>query len=195
MRLDGVSAFKWWVSMGKHFSIKNYDVLKVRSHLKGSTSRIVTRSDYWWFERIAETFRGNTKFYVLFLACNFMYGYTNMIYNQTTALSNFEQYRHRIKFLSTTVQSDLYKILENLGRFAKPIDIIRMLTRNEIMFETCVVINQFYPNFFENIQDKSVYTIVEPLVLRIEKASPFVMYSPEVKEKFRKTLAELQLFC
>lgn len=193
--MDAVQAFKWWVSVGKHFRDKNHDVIKVRDHIRGSYAAIVTRNDYHFFESIVNLFDGKKREYIMFLVANNMYGFKDMIYDTVTGVENYNTFVMRLRYLSNIVESDFYKISRQCRKPTQPVDVLRLLTGGDIAFETCVVINKLRPKYFRKIEGTPIFSIVEPLIFRIEKSAPFVVYDDSKRANFERLIDKLKLFC
>lgn len=193
--MDEMYAFRWWVTMNKHFKVKSFDIRERRNYIKCSPERLVARKDYNSFVAIADLFANKNREYILFLAANNMYGFSDMIYDPATGIDNYNTFIMRIRYLSNVVETDFYHIARQCRKPIQPIDVLRLMTGGVITFESCVVLNKLRPGFFRKLEGTSIFSIVEPLVLRIEKASPFVKYDDSKRANFERLLDKLKLFC
>lgn len=191
--MNAMEAFRWWVAMRNHFTQKKFDVWKTRNHLTCSAKALVARRDYKCFESVATLFDGKTREYVMFLAANNMYGFSNMIYDTVSGVENYNTFIMRLRYLSNIVESDFYKIARHCRKPTQPAEVLRLLTAGEITFETCVVIQKLRPSFFKRLEGTSVFMVVEPLLLRIEKSIKFVKVDDTRRAYFERLIDKLKI--
>lgn len=173
-----LEAFKWWVAMNAHFTTKSFDIFKTRNKVKGSLESLIKRNDYKIFCYIAEKF--SVREWIVYLASNCMYGYSDMIYNLNGGIENYNLHIARKQALTETIESDIMKLRES--NITNGYDIIRALTANSITFETVVAINNVCPEIFDSVKKSGAMVILEPLFLRIEKSVKFVALKDIHKE-------------
>ena len=182
--MTGFSAFKFYVAMKQHFTTQRLDIFQSRNKIKGSYEAFLRRDDYKYFESFAKRYSDSD--YILYLASNCMYGFYEMIWNEQIGVQNFNIYKSRRDALTETVKGDL-ECLDNYNA-RTPENILRMLTGNFITFETVVLLNKPC-SIVETLRKSPAKTILEPLLLRIDKADRFVKTNENIENlinNFRK---------
>lgn len=169
--MQGFTAFKLWIGMTQHFTTKKFNIFKNRGHVKGKFETYLARRDYDVFERLASKF--TPREFVLYLASNFMYGHEQMIWDSRTGIANYNQFLANQEQIGHILIKDIKTIEEANIKLTDGISIIRMLTRNDISFESVVLINQ-YKNITDQLRTIPPGKILEPLLLRIDKSQRFI---------------------
>ncbi len=184
--MEGFTAFKLWVAMGKHFSENKFNIFENRGKIKCRYETYLKRKDYYTFERLAKTFE--VRDFVLYLASNNMYGNSNMIWDSNSGNINYNLYIRRRDALTYVLTNDLETIKKHNLTCTDYLNVLKLLTVNEITFETLVIINNYFPLTAE-VRKLPPATILEPLLLRIDKSKGFVKINEEfehlIKEQFK----------
>lgn len=181
--MEGFTAFKLWVAMGKHFSEYNFNVFENRGKIKCRYDTYLKRNDYYTFERLAKTFE--VRDFVLYLAANNMYGNDKMIWDSNSGNLAYNLYIRRRDALTQVLINDLQTIKKHNLTCKDYLGVVKLLTANEISFETLVIINNFFP-LTDEVRKTPPASILEPLLLRIDKSKGFV----KVKEEFEHLIKE-----
>ena len=185
--MQGFTAFKLWTAMKLHFTTKNFNVFENRGRIKGKFETYLARNDYKIIEHIASKF--TTREFVLYLASNFLYGYTEMMWEDSAGIANYNQFIGRQEQIGHIVERDIKFLEEANIKLTDGISIVRYLTKNEIAIESVVLINQ-YKNITNKIRELPPGKILEPLLLRIDKAQKFIII-PAGVDKLLKTKLHL----
>lgn len=181
----GYDGFRMWIAMTQHFTTKSFDVFKNRGRIKCKYETYLARNDYKMFELIASKFQPNE--FVLFLASNLMYGNDQMIYQYGSAVANYNLFLQRRHLIGHVVDNDL-KTLYNLNiGYDDAVSIIRQLTKDQITFETVALINQ-YRNLTNQIRALPISSVLDPLLLRIDKSKGFIKIPAGVDELLKDKL-------
>lgn len=186
--MNGYTGFKYWVAIRQHFTTKSFDAFKYKGHIKCKLETYIARRDSDVIERTCSKF--TPRELVLYLASNFMYGNESMMWDTSVAIANYNLFLSRKQQLDKVVDNDL-KSLDNLHiEITDGISIIRVLTRNQITFETVSLINQYY-NLTNQLRQLPMGEIVEPLLLRIDKSKGFVKPTAGVDKLIKQKLDKI----
>lgn len=177
--MDGFTAFKYWVAMKQHFTVKSFDVFKNQGRIKGSFEKYLARSDYNCFERIAEKFKPNE--YIFYLAANMMYGNDSAVWDYGGGVANYNQFLKRRELARELYAIDIKTLQINNVKMDDGVTIIRMLTKNQVSFETVVLLNK-YTNLVSAFDQLPQKIILEPLLIRIEKSIGFISIPKDVEQ-------------
>lgn len=183
--MQGYTAFKLWIAMKQHFTTKNFNVFENRGKVKCKFETYLARNDYQIIEHLADRF--TTREFVLYLASNFMYGFTDMMWEKSTGIANYNQFISRQEQIGHIVDKDIKTLEDANVKLTDGLQIVRFLTRNEITFETVVLLNQ-YKNITDKIRELPPGKILEPLLMRIDKSQRFIIVPPGVDKLLKNKL-------
>lgn len=169
--MEGFDAFRLWVAYSQHFKNKRYDIRKSKGGVKCKFETYLARKDYYRFEEFARKF--TKKEFIYYLVANFMYGNDQMVWDAPIGIANYNQYITRRKNLKELLATDFKTLMRMNVRFDDGITIVRALTRNQISFESVVILNH-YANFTKDFDNLPQKIILDPLLLRIEKSIDFI---------------------
>lgn len=181
----GYDAFRMWVAMTQHFTTKSFDVFKNRGHMKCKFETYLGRDDYPQFEYISGKFKPNE--FVLYLASNFMYGFPHMMYDYGSAVANYNLFLQRRHLIGHVVDNDLQSLYNINVDYKDGVSVIRALTKDQITFETVALINQYH-NLTNQIRALPICSVLEPLLLRIDKSKGFIKIPPGVDQLLKNKL-------
>ena len=189
--MDGFTAFRLWVAMKQHFSSKSFNILTNRGKIKCKFETYLARKDYDNFERIAIKF-DSIREYTVYLASNMMYGNDSMIWDYPTGVANYNQYLNRRRNFKQLIATDLTTLSKVGIDLDDGITIVRLMTQNQISFETVVVLNTLVKitSMFDKLPQK---VMLEPLLMRIEKSSSFIKVPLDVEQYIKDKLTTLKL--
>lgn len=187
--MNGFQGFKIWVAMRQHFTTKTFDIFKNKGRMKGKLETFIARNDSEIIERTCSKFTPTEL--VLYLAANFIYGNTNMLWDTGVAIANYNLFLARRQQIDRVVDNDL-KSLDNLNiQLNDGIGIVRTLTKNQITIETVSLINQQI-NLTNQLRQLPIGEIVEPLLLRIDKSKGFIKPTAGVDKLIKNKLSKIK---
>lgn len=176
----GFTVFKLWVAFTQHYTKKNFDIFQNKGKMKGKYETYLARKDYQSFERLASKL-DDAKQAVQYMAANFIYGNTSAIWDQESGFSNYNMFVLRQTSLTEVIRNDL-TTFELYGIIPTDIQgMLRLLTQNLITIETIIVMNSYIP-ICETMRNSSYGSMLEPLLLRIEKSIKFFKVNQNISD-------------
>ena len=179
--MDGYRAYKFYAALKLHFTTVKYDVIKTRGRLNYSRERYNQRNDRQLFESIGRHFTQDRP-YIEYIAANFMYGNSNVIYGDISeAIDNHKLYTRRVQSMTHVFAQDVNKMIDvgATTRFTgrKIPDVIQLWLANKISIETVVILNHF-DNFIPKLRAvDQINLLLDKELLLVDKASKFVKYN------------------
>lgn len=194
--MDGFRAYKFYTAIKLHFTSKSYDVFKHNGHVRGSYDSYLKRNDYNLFERLGRKFK-DERIFIQYIASNFMYGNPNMIWEDSEAGQNFQEFIRRRQSMTRVFENDLHTIaasgfgLDRILNFSgqKFPFVLSLHTAGQITIETVSIINDL-TNFIDNIADNPFLTVIEQQLMVIKKSKGFVKYDKDKIDKVYQNFIE-----
>lgn len=186
--MEGFDAFRLWVAFTQHFTTRYYDITKTHGRVKCKFLTYLSRDDYKSFENMARRFTKGE--YVAYLVSNCMYGNPKMVYETPEGIANYNQYLNRRKNFRELLATDFKTLIRMNIDFDDGISIVRALTRNQISFETVVVLNK-YSELTKQFKGLPQEIILDPLLIRIDKSINFVKIPLDVETYILNKLKKL----
>lgn len=178
--MDGFKAFKYYMALKLHFTQPKFDVFVNRGHVKGSYEKFLNRNDHMIFERLGRQF--NDRDFIQYVASNFMYGHSDMIYDNTDSMANYKEYLRRKQSITKVFSDDVQVIMDSGAQYEfsgnKIPDVLQLLIAKKITLETVVILNDM-DHFVDQMKQSTIALMLGDELLRIEKAKGFVKYVPE----------------
>ena len=179
--MDGFQAFKYYTAVKQHFTNPKFDIRRTKGNVKCSREKFDSRNDRKIFERLSTSFQTDQQ-YIRYLASNFMYRCSDVIYDTPQATANFKQYVHRRESMTRVFSNDLDTILNEGARnnFSGQYlpDIVRLYLADKITLETLVILDHFdglVARMREGLTPALTLMLTDEL-LRIERSRMFVKF-------------------
>ncbi len=183
--MEGFQVFKLWVGFRLHFSGK-MDVTVNKGRLSGKFETYLARKDYQKFESVARYFT-DLKMVVRYLLANFLYGNEQCIWDMSSGVANYNLLLKRQRSLSVVVENDLQTFTNRGILPSDSVEMVRMLTQNQVTIETIVILNKHLP-ITKDIRDLPIAQILNPLLDRIDYAGSFFKPNEKVQRVVDKWL-------
>lgn len=178
MTMDGFKAFKYYMALKLHFTNPKFNVFDNKGHMKGSLQKFMSRNDSKLFEKLARQF--DDREYIQYVASNFMYGNTDVVYNTSEAMNNYKEYLRRRQSITRVFENDLDTITKTHVKYdlggLSPLDIIKLYLADKITLETMVILDNIEHIVSKLRQDASVSLLLDNQLTTIEKSHKFVKY-------------------
>lgn len=185
--MKGFTAYRYYMAIKLHFTSNTYDLFEHNGHVKSSLKAFQKRNDRYIFEKLMTRFKTDREV-VEYLASNFMYGNSEVIYDQELAEENYTRYLKNKQSLYRVFENDLSKLslhaeVEKMqypwaetiyGTKEDHPVLFRMFMGNVVELETCVILNH-YEKYLSSWQHHLGLLFSEQL-LRIEKAQKFIKF-------------------
>lgn len=197
--MNGFRAFKYYTSIRLHYTDDRFNVFTNRGHIRGSIDRFNRRNDRMLFEKVARM-HPTDKECIQFIAANFMYDHSELVYDLITSEANFKEYVRRRQSITKVFADDLDLIVRSGARYAhdefsgqKIPDVIQLYLAKKITLETMVILNAM-DGFVDRLkQSKQIALMLEADLRRIHKSTGFVKYdSHKVMGPYLNFLEETQ---
>lgn len=180
--MDGFKVFKYYTAIKLHFTSEKFNVFVNKGHVKGTYSTFAMRNDHMLFEKLARQFETDREA-IQYLACNFMYGNTNVVYEPDLAMRCYKEYLRRRQSMTRVFTDDLDTIIKSGAKYNdfgghKIPDVLQLLLSCKITLETVVILDDLSSITSKLRQGTHIPLILGGDLLRIEKAKGFVKYDP-----------------
>lgn len=195
--MNGFKAFKYYTAIKLHFTSPSFNVFANRGHVKGSLQRFKLRNDHMIFEKMARLYPTDKQF-IQYVASNFMYGHSAMIYETEEGVANYKEYLRRRQAITHVFENDLNTITNQQSdqydfSGSKIPVVIQLLLSKRITLETVVILDQLDGILGKLKSNNHIALMLESEMLRIEKAKGFVKYdSDKVMRHYQSFLQEIQ---
>lgn len=178
--ISGHEAYKLYRVIKIHFTNENFDVFKVKTHIKGLTfNSYLGSNNYKLFEGISRKFKSNRE-YIEYLVANFAYGNSLPIVNYSSEMNKVEWIKRK-QSISNVFYND-YEYIElciekNNMDNSMPI-LLKLLLANKITIETVHILSQHY-DFLPSwkLLHNSLWS---KEILTIQKLKGFVNYDLDI---------------
>jgi hypothetical protein len=193
--MDGYKAYKYYMAVRLHFTQAKYNVFVNRGHVKGTYQQFANRNDARLFERIARNYT-NDKECIQYFASNFMYGNTNVVYDEELGRSNYKEYIRRKQSITRVFADDL-GTMEHLGihyEFSgnKIPDVLQLMMSKKITLETVSILNDM-DGIVDRMKETALSLVLGDELMRIEKSKGFVKYdSYKVMSPYQQFLEDVK---
>lgn len=184
--MDGFKAYRYYTAIRLHFTSAKFDVFQNKGRVKCSLEKFQQRNDHYIFEKLGRKF--NDKEFIQYCASNFMYGNSDVIYNNEESDTNYLEYIKRKQSITKVFSDDLNTLLLNTWQVQQnPFKfsgsnlptIIQLYISKRITIETIRILDDIEP-FIDNLKENSnVKLLWSDEILRIEKSKGFVKYNKE----------------
>lgn len=194
--MDGFKAYKYYLAIKLHFSDPSFNVFVNRGRVRGSFAKFSSRNDRYLFERLARQF--DDKEYIQYIASNFMYGHTDVIYDSVEAMSNYKEFLRRRQAITRTFTDDLSTVVSSGAQYndfsgSKIPDVLQLMIGGKITLETVVILDTL-----DSIVDKIKGSTQISLMLgseltKITKSRGFVKFDPDkIATPYRQFLEDVE---
>ncbi len=190
--MDGFQAYKYYTAIKLHFTTPNFDVFENKGRIKCSSIKYKSRNDCKLFEQLA---RGlDDKQFIQYVACNFMYGNPEVIYTPSASVANYKTFLKRKQSITHVFEKDLTTIKnvylhENTNESYRT-NPIQLLLADKICIETCCILNDNSNEIQFLKEDTGLMTLLNDVILRVEKSKGFVKYDKSKIEIIYKKFKE-----
>jgi len=175
-KLDGFKAYKYYMAIKLHFTSPKYNVFVTRGHVKGTYDAFAGRNDRMLFEKLARQYP-NDRECIQYIASNFMYGNSNVVYHTDESLANYKEYLRRKQSLTHIFTNDLHTIIDSGAHYEfsglKIPDVLQLLMAKRITLETVVILNSI-DHFVDSLKQGAVALLLGDELMKIEKSKGFV---------------------
>jgi len=194
--MNGFKAFKYYTSIKLHFTSPKFNVFVNRGHVKGSQQRFLMRNDYLLFEKLARQYPTDKDF-IQYIASNFMYGNTNVVYDSEQGITNYREYLRRRQSITRVFVNDLDAIVKSGAQLefngSKIPDLLKLYMSKEVTIETLVILDDLHGILDQIKQNNHLQLVLGGDILTIEKAKGFVKYdSYKIMTPYISFLEEIQ---
>jgi len=169
-----------------HFTTAKYNVFETRGAVSISRAKFEERNDKFLFAKLGKRFNTEQEF-IQYVACNFLYGNSNVIYSGSEADDNYLEWQRRRQSATKLFSDDCDKIISS----NKSYDEIFYCTKNSFQYiislyvgkkiniETVRILDD-HLQFMKRIpEDSAMATMFSDRILLIEKAKGFIKYNKE----------------
>jgi hypothetical protein len=182
--MDGYKAFRYYLAIKLHFTTDKFNVFANHGAVKYSRDKFQTRNDKYIFEKLAKKFNTDKEF-IQYLACNFMYGNSDVVYSGSEADDNYIEYLRRKQSITKLFIDDGYIILRDAENNIDKINftnnqlpyIISLYLSNKISLESLRILDDRL-ELLQNLkmENQTLYKMFEDLLRVVEKSKGFVKY-------------------
>lgn len=180
--MNGFKVFKYYTAIRLHFTDSKFNVFTNKGHLRGSLDKFNCRNDRMLFEKIARNHPTDREC-IQFIACNFMYDHSDVVYDLALAEDNFKEYNRRRQSMTKVFSDDLDKIANSGARYDpdefsgfKIPDILQLYMAKKITIETMVILDSL-DAIVDKLKERShVSLLLADDLRRIEKSRGFVKF-------------------
>lgn len=185
--MDGFKAYKYYMAIKLHFTRDNFDVFQNRGNVKGTRDAFNARNDRYVFEKLARKYAVD-KDLIQYYVANFAYGFDTVIYSQSEAEQNLQEWNRRKQSITKIFSDDCNKIVMDAYKNKLKAESILNLTNkgycsilklflgNQISLETIRIIDDMLPVVHNWKTNESMLLLWENEIRRIEKSKGFVKY-------------------
>jgi len=185
--VDGFKAYKYYMAIKLHFTRDTFDVFQNRGNVKGTRDAFNARNDRYVFEKLARKYAVD-KDLIQYYVANFAYGFDTVIYSQSEAEQNLQEWNRRKQSITKIFSDDCNKIVMDAYKNKLKAESILNLTNkgycsilklflgNQISLETIRIIDDMLPVVHNWKTNESMLLLWENEIRRIEKSKGFVKY-------------------
>lgn len=158
MKMDGFTAYKYYLALKLHFTTDKYDVFEYNGRVSARKSSFEKRNDRHIFEKLAIK-KNNPRELIDFYVANYANYNLTMLYNQTEAESFHKKWMKNKESMSYNFSKDC-SLIENSSK-KDPFDssdgspqLMNMYVSGKIGVETMCILNDFdqYISRWTNIE-------------------------------------------
>lgn len=184
--LTGFKAYQLYLAIKLHFTNPKYNVFKHKGRINAPYEAFLKRNDRYLFDSLAKSY--SDLDFIKYVACNFAYGYGNLLYDKSQAEANYLIYTKRRQSISQIFESDLTFLLDT-GRDS-PTDLLQYCLGQQITVETFSILNDLQETILQ-LKQLPVGLFLATDLLRLEKTKGFVKYNTErIQSLFNNYLEE-----
>jgi hypothetical protein len=180
--MDGYKAYRFYLAIKLHFSSDKFNVFENHGHVKYPKQKFELRNDKYIFEKLARKFATDRE-YIRFLAANFMYGNSDVVYSGSEANDNYLQYIKRKESITKIFKDDVFTIInvietEKINCTLNQLPfIISLYLSNRITLETLRIIDDRLQIIYNlKMQNQVLYSMFEDALRVVDKSRGFVKY-------------------
>lgn len=194
--IDGYRAYRFYLATKLHFTTPKYNVFESKGAVTCSREAFEKRNDKFIFGKLGQRFNTERE-YIQFLAANFIYGNTDVIYSGSESDDNYIEWQRRKQSITKIFQDDMDTIM-NCG---KPLDevlnctnnqipyIISLLVSKRITIESVVILDEMMP-FIAFWNNAMIERMFSRELLIVHKARGFVKYNKDKIKPIIETMHE-----
>lgn len=196
--MEGYKAYRYYLAIKLHFTTDKFNVFVNHGAVKYSRDKFQTRNDKYIFEKLAKKFNTDKEF-IQYLACNFMYGNSDVVYSGSEADDNYIEYLRRKQSITKLFIDDGYIILREAENSIDKINftnnqlpyIISLYLSNKISLESLRILDDRL-NLLQNLkmENQTLYKMFEDLLRVVEKSKGFVKYDSSKTDPIVDNLIE-----
>lgn len=176
--MDGFKAYRYYLAVKLHFTDPNFNVFETRGRVKASLQSFNKRNDRLLFEKLARQYPQDRE-YILYIAANFMYGNTHVVYNETEGQKNYNRFIRNRQSMTRLFANDLDTIVSSGAyyNFSGPQipEVLQLYISGKISIETMVILNDL-DNYLPELEKSSAALLFSDTLMQIKKAKGFVKY-------------------
>jgi hypothetical protein len=182
--MEGYKAYRYYLAIKLHFTTDKFNVFANHGAVKYSREKFQNRNDKYIFEKLAKKFNTDKEF-IQYLACNFMYGNSDVVYSGSEADDNYIEYLRRKQSITKLFIDDGYIILREAENNIDKINftnnqlpyIISLYLSNKISLESLRILDDRL-ELLQNLkmENQTLYKMFEDLLRVVEKSKGFVKY-------------------
>ena len=197
--MDGYKAYRYYLALKLHFGTDKFDVFSNHGAVKYSRDKFQTRNDKYIFERLSQKFSTDREF-IQFIASNFMYGNSDVVYSGSEAEDNYIEYTKRKQSITKVFSDDTKTMIryheQNAGLMFEVHDnkipsIIALYLSNRVTLETLRILDDRYNILAEfKMANHTLFKMFEDTLRIVEKSKGFVKYDKLKTDPIIKELME-----
>jgi len=180
--MDGYKAYRYYLAIKLHFGSDKFNVFANHGNVKYPKQKFELRNDKYIFEKLARKFATDRE-YIRFLAANFMYGNSDVVYSGSEANDNYLQYIKRKESITKIFKDDVFTITnvietEKINCTLNQLPfIISLYLSNRITLETLRIIDDRLEIIYNlKMQNQVLYSMFEDALRVVDKSRGFVKY-------------------
>lgn len=189
--MDGYRAYRFYLATKLHFTTPKYNVFESKGAVTCSRETFEKRNDKFIFTKLGQRF-SSEKDYIQFLASNFIYGNTDVVYSGSEADDNYIEWQRRKQSITKIFHDDIDTIMncdKSLDQVLNCTNnqipyIISLLVSKRITIESVIILDAMRPfiSFWNNAMIERMFSRE---LLIIHKARSFIKYD---KEKIKRII-------
>lgn len=185
--MDGFKAYRYYLALKLHFTSEKFDVFANHGAVRYTRDKFNLRNDKYIFEKLSNKFNTDREF-IQFVASNFMYGNSDVVYSGSDAEDNYKEYLRRKQSMTKIFWDDIETIISHNEKYESRMSlfsvvdnkipgIISLYLSNQVTLETLRILDDRYNILHEmRTTNQTLYKMFESALRIVEKSKGFVKY-------------------
>lgn len=199
--MDGFKAYRYYLALKLHFTSEKFDVFANHGAVRYTRDKFNLRNDKYIFEKLSNKFNTDREF-IQFVASNFMYGNSDVVYSGGEAEDNYKEYLRRKQSITKIFSDDINVIIRFNEDYGPEISLFEVVDNkipgilslylgNRVTLETLRILDDRYNILHEmKVSNQTLYKMFEDSLRIVEKSKGFVKYDKAKTDRIIKHLTE-----